>query len=119
MKTLIAALTLALTASTAMAEAQCENPRAEPCRKACAVMGAKFVLSMREQALEMRAAARAAQTERPTPTKLGLISFDTDQTGAGARRLAYFAGLSLHYIDGMTFQEIRRAVDEYCPSQPR
>ena len=67
----------------------------------------------------MRAAAHAAQTERPTPTKLGLISFDTDQTGAGARRLAYFAGLSLHYIDGMTFQEIRRAVDEYCPQQPR
>ena len=46
MKILIAALSLALTASAAMAEAQCENPRAEPCRKACAVMGAKFVLSI-------------------------------------------------------------------------
>jgi hypothetical protein len=109
MKMLITAMTLALTASAAMAEARCENPRAEPCRKACAVMGARFALSMREQALEMRAA---------TP-KLDLTSFDTDETLVGARRLAYFAGLSLQYIDAMTLPEIRRAVDEYCPSQPR
>jgi hypothetical protein len=109
MKILIAALTLALTASAAMAEAPCENPSALPCRKACAVMGARFALSMREQALEMRAA---------TP-KLDLTSFDTDETLAGARRLASFAGLSLRYIDAMTLPEIRRAVNEYCPSQLR
>jgi hypothetical protein len=51
MKTLVAAVTLILSASAAMAEAPCQNPVAPECQKACAVMGAKYVLAMRNQTL--------------------------------------------------------------------
>ena len=49
MKTLLAAATLILSASAAMAGAPCENPSAELCQKACAVMAAKFVLATHPQ----------------------------------------------------------------------
>lgn len=51
MKTLISAVALILSASTAMAEAPCQNPVAPACQKACAVMGAKYILLIRERSL--------------------------------------------------------------------
>ena len=44
MNPLIPATVLLLSASAAMADAPCENPVAPVCQKACAVMGAKYVL---------------------------------------------------------------------------
>jgi len=104
MKTLLTAAALLLTASAAMAEAPCENPTAQICQKACAVMGAKYMLSVREQQLPAR--VRSVRAGDPL-----------DQTGSfeNAERLARFAGLSLDYIDGLPVEQISRAVATYCP----
>jgi hypothetical protein len=45
MKPLIPAIALILSASAALADAPCEDPSAQLCQKACAVMAAKFVLA--------------------------------------------------------------------------
>jgi hypothetical protein len=114
MKTLIAPLILVLMASSAMAEAPCENPHMLPCQKACAVMGAKFALTMHDHALEMRALENAVQARRSTPM-LDLTSLHATATQGDAEYLARFAGVSLSYIQGMTLKEAKRAVDDYCP----
>jgi hypothetical protein len=114
MKTLIAPLILVLTASTAMAGAPCENPHMLPCQKACAVMGAKFALTMHEQAVEMRTLESAVRARRSMPM-LDLTSLHATATQQDAEYLARFAGVSLTYIEGMTLKEAKRAVDEYCP----
>jgi len=107
MKTLIAAITLMLAASAAMAAAPCQNPLTLPCQKACAAMGVKFVLSMREQTLGTR-----VRTVHVGDTR------ETVEAMASAQQLARFAGLSLQYIDGMTLHDVSRAVDAYC-ARPR
>jgi hypothetical protein len=106
MKTLIAAATLILSVSAAMAQAPCEAPRAPACQKACAVMGAKFVLSMRDRSRGTRAPVQAVRMIDPV---------DSDPSLASAQRLASFAGLSLDYIDALTVQQISRAIVTYCP----
>ena len=105
MKTLMAAVTLILSASAAMAEAPCQNPISLPCQKACAVMGAKYVLSIREQNLQTGVQVKAVRAGNP---------FDRGDLAA-AQRLASFAGLSLDYIDGLTMQQINGAIAAYCP----
>jgi hypothetical protein len=114
MKMLMAPLMLVLMASTAKAGAPCENPHMLPCQKACAVMGAKFALTMHEQALEMRTLESAVQARRSTPM-LDLTSLHATATQEDAEYLARVAGVSLPYIQGMTLKEAKRAVDEYCP----
>jgi 4-pyridoxate dehydrogenase len=118
MKTALAAVTLLMTVSAALAEAPWENPSAPQCQKACALMGAKFALSMREQALKTQAQILAVQSGRPAP-RVDLTSFDNDATLGGVRYLAQIAGRSLHDINGMTLREARHAVEQYCPQQPR
>jgi hypothetical protein len=105
MKTLIAAVSLILSASAAMAEAPCQDPVTIPCQKACAVMGAKYVLSMREQSLQANVQVKAVRVGNP---------LDRGDLAA-AQRLASFAGLSLDYIDGLTTQQINGAIAAYCP----
>jgi hypothetical protein len=102
MKTPLAALTLILPVSAAMAEAPCQNPVAPECQKACAVMGAKYVLAMRSRTLQ---AGVRVQTVRA----------DAEDPLANAQRLARFAGLSLDYIDGLTMRQVNGAIAEYCP----
>ena len=114
MKTLIVPVMLLLTASTAMAQAPCENPIAPSCQKACAIMGAKFALTMHEQALEMRSLESAVQAKSAKP-KLDLTSLHATATQADADQLARSAGVSLQSIDGITLREAKRAVDEFCP----
>jgi hypothetical protein len=99
MKTLISVVALLLSASTAVAEAPCENPVTLACRQACAVMGAKHVLSMRE------------------PNPLTTVRVQTDDVGSldSAQRLARFAGLSLPYIARLTVQKINGAIASSCP----
>lgn len=104
MRTLLAATALLLSASAAMAEAPCENPAAQICQKACAAMGAKYVLLLRERQL-------GAQVQ---PVRAG---DPLDRTGSleNAERLARLAGLSLDYIDGLPAGQISRAIAAYCP----
>lgn len=99
MKTLIAVVALLLSASTAVAEAPCENPVTLACRQGCAVMGAKYVLMMRE------------------PNLLTTVRVQTDNVGPleNAQRLARFAGLSLPYIASLTMQQINGAIAFSCP----
>ena len=99
MKTLISVVALLLSISTAVAEAPCENPVTLACRQACAVMGAKYVLLMRE------------------PNLLTTVRVQTDNVGSldNAQRLARFAGLSLPYIAGLTVQQINAAIASSCP----
>ena len=99
MKALISVVALLLSASTAVAEAPCENPVTLACRQACAVMGAKYVLLMRESNL-------------PTTVRV-----HTDNVGSldNAQRLARFAGLSLPYIASLTVQQINGAIALSCP----
>jgi hypothetical protein len=99
MKALISVVALLLSASTAVAEAPCENPATLACRQACAVMGAKYVLLMREPNL-------------PTTVRL-----QTDNVGSldNAQRLARFAGLSLPYIASLTVQQINGPIALSCP----
>jgi len=99
MKTLIVAVALILVASIAMAEAPCQNPVAPVCRKSCAVIGAKFILTMREQTL--------TTPVREQNDKVGSIE--------KAQRLARLAGLSLYYIDNLTVPQINRALAIFCP----
>jgi hypothetical protein len=103
MKTLIAAVTLLLTALPALAGAPCQNPLTPSCQKACAVMGAKFVLAARPQSL-----LTPVQTVRANDT------LDAGGAMDNARRLARLAGVSLDYIDGMTLQEINGAIAASC-----
>jgi hypothetical protein len=105
MKTLVAAVTLILSASTAMAEAPCENPAAELCQKACAVMGAKYVL-MHQQSSRANASIHPVRAD---------MSADNPGWRENAERLATIAGLSLDYIDGLTLQQSKAAVAAYCP----
>jgi hypothetical protein len=117
MKTLLAALILALTSSVAMGQAPCENPRTLPCQKACALMGAKFVLAMRKQALEIE------QLSRATASRARLV-VSADETNTGqmlenAQRLAGFAGVSLQEVDRMRLRDLSAAVDQYCRLAPR
>ena len=106
MKTLMAAVTLFLSASAAMAEAPCQNPVAPACQKACAAMGAKYVLSMRQQNLQSHMPVRAIR-----------VGDSEDNAGSleNAERLARLAGLSRDYIDGLTAREISGAIAAYCP----
>jgi hypothetical protein len=101
-KTLISAMVLLLSASAAMAEAPCQNPVATACQKACAVMGAKYVLAMREQNLQAGA-------------RIQIVRADAEKPLASAQHLARFADLSLDYIDGLTVREISGAIAAYCP----
>jgi hypothetical protein len=118
MKMLMAALILALTSSVAMGQAPCENPRALPCQKTCALMGAKFVLAMREQILEIE------QLSRETASRARLVVSAADGTNTwqmleNARRLAGFAGVSLQEVDRMRLRDLGAAVDRYCRLAPR
>jgi hypothetical protein len=99
MKTLISVVALLLSASTAVAEAPCKNPVTLACRQTCAVMGAKYVLLMRDPNL---------------PTT---VPVQTDNVGSldNAERLARFAGLSLPYIASLTVQQIHGAIALSCP----
>ena len=99
MKTLIAIVALLLSASTAVAEAPCENPVTPACQKACAVMGAKYVLLKHE------------------PNLLTTARVQTDNVGSLdiAQRLVRFAGLSLPYIASLTVQQINGAITLSCP----
>jgi hypothetical protein len=99
MKTLISVAALLLSASTAMAEAPCENPVTPACRQACAAMGAKYVLLMRE------------------PNLLTAVRVQADNVGSldNTQRLARFAGLSLPYIASLTVQQINGAIALSCP----
>jgi hypothetical protein len=106
MKTLLAAATLILSASAAMAGAPCENPSAELCQKACAVMAAKFVLATHPQSHATGTPVRAAWVDN---------SDDNPGSLENAQRLAASAGLSLDYINGMTLTQSRAAVLAYCP----
>ena len=101
MKTLIAALMIALTASSAMAEAPCESPPTLPCQKACAAMGAKFVMSMRQDRQNAINVVKSSATY-----SAGMVE--------RARHLAGFAGVSLQDIDRMTLHDLAGAVGEYC-----
>ena len=102
MTPLLPAMILLLSASAAMADAPCQNPVVPACRKACAVMGAKYVLWRREQ-------------DRPGVAQLQIVSANSDNPLAAARRLASFAGLSLEYVDGLSMNEVRRTVEASCP----
>jgi hypothetical protein len=102
MKTLIAAVTLVLSASAAMAEAPCQSPVAPECQKACAVMGAKYVLWSRDRDL-------------PAGAQLQTVSDDGQNPLAAAQRLAGYTGLSLDYIGGLPMQQVKQAVETYCP----
>jgi hypothetical protein len=106
MKTLIAAVALTLSASAAMAEAPCENPVAQACQKACAVMGAKYVLSVRRKDAQPAARVQAVRVDSAE-----------DNTGSleRAQHLARIAGLSLDYIDGLTLSQSKAAIAAYCP----
>ena len=102
MKTLVAAVVLILSASAAMAEAPCQSPAAVECQKACAVMGAKYVLWRRERDL-------------PAGAPLQTVSATSENPLAAARQLAGLAGLSLDYVDALSMQQVRQAVETYCP----
>jgi hypothetical protein len=102
MKMLVAAVTLILSASAAMAEAPCENPVSPPCEKACAAMGAKYVLWRREQ-------------DRPGVAQLQTVSANSESPLAAAHRLAGIAGLSLDYVDALSMRQVSQAVETYCP----
>ena len=102
MNPLIPAAILLLSASAAMADAPCENPVVPVCQKACAVMGAKYILWRREQ-------------DRPGVAQLQIVSANSDNPLAAARRLASFAELSLDYVDGLSMGEVRRTVEASCP----
>jgi hypothetical protein len=102
MKTLIPALALILSAFAAMAEAPCQNPVVPACEKACAVMGAKYILWIRGRDL-------------PAGAQLQTVSTDSQDALASAQHLASFAGLSLDYIDGLPMQQVKQAIAAYCP----
>lgn len=102
MKTPMAAMALLLSASAAMAEAPCQSPVGLECQKACAVMGAKYVLWRREQ-------------DRPAAVQLQTVSANSDSPLAAARRLAGFAGLSIDYVDNLSMRAVRQAVEATCP----
>ena len=102
MKMLVAAVTLMLSASAAIAEAPCQSPVGLECQKACAVMGAKYVLWRREQ-------------DRPAAAQLQTVSASSDNPLAAARRLASLAGLSIDYVDNLSMGEVRQAVEASCP----
>ncbi len=106
MKTLVAATALLLSASAAMAEAPCQNPVASDCQKACAMIGAKYILSMREQSLPPGAHFQTVRAEEPA---------DNPGSLENAQRLARIAGLTLDYIDGMTWPQSKAAIAAYCP----
>ena len=117
MKTLLAALILAMTSSVAMGQAPCENPRTLPCQKACALMAAKFVLSMRAQTLEIEQMSR--ETGARARLFLSADGTNTWQMPENARRLAEIAGVSLQEVDGMRPRDLRAAVEQYCRLPPR
>ena len=102
MKVLVATVTLILSASAAMAEAPCQSPLGAECQKACAVMGAKYVLWRREQ-------------DRSAAAQLQTVSASSDNPLAAARRLASFADLSIDYVDHLSMREVRQAVEASCP----
>jgi hypothetical protein len=102
MKTLVAATALLLSASAAMAEAPCQNPVAPSCQKACAVVGAKYVLAIRERSLQAGAHVQTVRADAGEPL-------------ASAQHLARLADLSLDYIDGLTVRQINGAIAAYCP----
>lgn len=105
MKTLMAAVSLLLSASAALAGAPCQNPAVPACETACAALGAKLALSLRQQG-----AMPGGQVQ-----KIGTGKSLDDDGFAGAQRLAHLARLSLDYIGGMTVQQARGAVAAYCP----
>ena len=106
MKMLIAAATFILSASAAMAEVPCQSPVASDCQKACAMIGAKYILSMREQSLQTGAHLQMVRAEEPA---------DNPGSLENAQRLARIAGLTLDYIDGMTWPQGKAAIAAYCP----
>lgn len=106
MKTPIAAAIFILSASAAMAEAPCQNPVASDCQKACAMIGAKYILLMREQSLQPGAHFQMVRAEEPA---------DNPGSLENAQRLARIAGLTLDYIDGMTWPQSKATVAAYCP----
>ena len=101
MKTLIAATIFALSASSALAQAPCENPTALPCQKACAVIGAKLVLAERQNAGAM----------------VRLTTLSSEGAPDSAQRLAHLAGVSLIDIDRMTLRDASDGVAKYCRRQ--
>jgi hypothetical protein len=117
MKILLAAVILALTSSVAIAEAPCESPRTLPCQKACALMGAKFVLAMREQTLEIEQVSQ--ETASRGRVVLSSTGANTWQMLENAQRLAGFAGVSLQEVDRMRLRDLGAAVDRYCRLAPR
>lgn len=117
MKTLLAALILALTSSVAMGQAPCENPRTPPCQKACALIAAKFVLSMRAQTLEIEQLSR--ETASRGRVVLSSSGANTWQMLENAQRLAGLAGVSLQEVDGMRLRDLGAAVEQYCRLAPR
>src|SRR5262249_20351111 len=106
MRTLIAAASLMLSASAAMAGAPCENPVSPPCQKACAVMGAKYVLALQGRGAPLQARVQPARAGEPLARTASLVN---------AERLARFAGLSLDYINALSAEQIGRAIAAYCP----
>jgi hypothetical protein len=63
-------------------------------------MGAKYVLSRRQQSLAVRAIP---------------VGDANDSVLAAAQQLARFAGFTLDYIDGLTVPQISRDIVAYCP----
>jgi hypothetical protein len=112
MKILMAAVILVLGASTAVAEAPCQNPLTPPCQRACAIMGAKYVLLMRQQT--QQTPARVQTVRAGNPAAIDPAGPETGNPLEVAQRLARIAGLSLQYIDGMKLQEIKGAIAESC-----
>jgi seryl-tRNA(Sec) selenium transferase len=117
MKILLAAVILVLTSSAAIAEAPCENPRTLPCQKACALMGAKFVLATREETLRIEQLSR--ETAAPARVVLSSGSANTWQMLENAQRLAGLAGVSLQEVDRMRLRDLGAAVEQYCRPTPR
>jgi hypothetical protein len=99
---LIAAIALLLPTAAALAGAPCENPAEPLCRRACAVMGARFALSVRQH------------DERPSALQVAVGGEDTPEDAAV--RLAHMAGLPLDDIAGMTLRDTAAAVAKYCPA---
>ena len=99
MKALILLTVVILSVSPAMAEEPCRSPIDAACQKACSVMGAKYILLMREKSFT-------------TPVR---AQVDSWQSIEDAHRLADFAGLPLSFIDRLTVQQINRAIAAFCP----
>lgn len=112
MKTLTAAAALILSATTAMAEAPCQNPRTTPCQQACAMMGAKYVLLLRQPA--QQTPARVLPIRASNSLAIAPASLVAGGSLEAAQRLAHIAGFSVEDIGGMKLPDISSAIAESC-----